>query len=783
MSDITRREFLKWSAMAAVAAMAGCTPPPAPTTPVPTPRPTLEAAQEWHKSVCRFCGTGCGVLLGVTNGQLVALRGDPDHPTTKGFVCAKALFLPKIVYSPDRLTKPQIRKDGKLVDATWDEAMNLIADKFAEAIQTAGPDSVAYYGSGQALSEESYLANRLFKGGIGTNNVDGNPRLCMASAVGGYVTTFGKDEPMGSYDDIDHAQVFFIVGSNTAESHPVIFDRILDRKAKGKDVKIILLDPRKTPVRRVTDLYLDPIPGYDLDIFHAMAYTIIQEKLHNPEFIAKHLLFRKVDAEGKTVDVTFDDYVKFLEDYTPEKAAAKCDVPATKIREAARMFAKGPTMSLWTMGLNQRTVGVWANNLVHNLHLITGQIGKPGATPFSLTGQPNACGGVRDTGALAHLLPYGRVVANAEHRAQMEKLWGLPAGKISPKDGLNTVDMFKALGEDKIKAILILTTNPGQSLPNASKYRDAMGKPRPNKPFVVVIDAYPTRTTELADVVLPAAMWTEKEGVYGMSERRYQLMPKLKAPPGEARADFDILLDFAKRLEDRGVVPKGFISDKFKTPADVWAEMMEASRGTAYDFTGMTRELLKKERGIRWPAPEHKPNGTSRRFVKGDDPLLDKGPFADDTLKPGDLKFYTGPNNKAIVWLRPGKGPAEPTDKDFPYVLSTGRVLEHWHTGTMTMKAPELRRAQPEAFVEINPYDAEKLGIKSGDLIKLTSRRGEAVLRARVVDTPRPGMVFVPFHWSEENALINRVTIDAYDPISRQPEFKVCAVKVEKAKG
>ncbi len=780
MNEITRREFLKWSAMAAVAAMAGCAPQPPTPTPQPTPRPTIEAVQEWHKSVCRFCGTGCGVQLGMTNGQLVALRGDPDHPTTRGLVCAKALFLPKVVYSPDRLTKPQIRKGDKFIDATWDEAMNLIADKFAEAIKTSGPDSVAYYGSGQALSEESYLANRLFKGGIGTNNMDGNPRLCMASAVGGYVTTFGKDEPMGSYDDIDYAQTFFIVGSNTAESHPVIFDRILDRKAKGKDVKIILLDPRKTPVRRVTDLYLDPIPGYDLDIFHAMAYTIIQEKLHDPAFIAKHLLFRKLDAEGKAVDVTFDDYVKFLEDYTPEKAAAKCDVPATKIREAARMFAKGPTMSLWTMGLNQRTVGVWANNLVHNLHLITGQIGKPGATPFSLTGQPNACGGVRDTGSLAHLLPYGRVIANADHRAQMEKLWGLPAGKIGAKDGLNTVDMFKALAEDKLKAILILTTNPGQSLPNATKYRDAMGKPRPNKPFVVVIDAFPTRTTELADVVLPAAMWSEKEGVYGMSERRYQLMPKLKAPPGEARADFDILLDFAARLEERGVVPKGYISGKFKTPADVWAEMMEASRGTAYDFTGMTRELLAKERGVRWPAPEHKPSGTSRRFVKGEDPLLDKGPFADDTLKPGDIKFYTGVNNKAIVWLRPGKGPAEPVDQEFPYVLSTGRVLEHWHTGTMTMKVPELRRAQPEAFVEINPFDANKLGIKSGDLIKLTSRRGEAVIRARVIDTPRPGMVFVPFHWAEENALINRVTIDAYDPISRQPEFKVCAVKVAK---
>lgn len=694
-------------------------------------------------------------------------------------MCAKALFLPKVVYSSDRLTKPLIRKSGKLVEATWDEAMKLVADKFADAIKTAGPDSIAYYGSGQALAEESYLANRLFKGGIGTNNVEGNPRLCMASAVGGYTTTFGKDEPMGSYDDIEKAKTFFIIGSNTAEAHPVIFDRILERKATGTGVQIILLDPRKNPVRRVADLLLDPIPGYDLWVFHAMVQVIIQDKLHDAAFIDKNVLFRNV-VDGNTVDVTFDDYVKFLADFTPEKVADKCGVPVTKIRQAARMFAQGPTMSLWTMGLNQRQFGVFANNLVHNLHLITGQIGKPGATPFSLTGQPNACGGVRDTGSLSHLLPYGRVPDNADHRAQMEKLWGAKPGTIKDKPGLNTIDMFKALGQDKLKAILILTTNPGQSLPNLTPYRDAMGKERPNKPFVVVIDAFPTRTTELADVVLPAAMWSEKEGVFGMSERRYQLMPKLVQAPGEARSDFDILLDFAAKLEQRGVVPQGYTSAKFKTTADVWDEMREASRGTAYDFVGMTRERLRKERGLRWPIPDEKHPGTNRRFVKGDDPLLDKGPFADDTLKPGDVKFYTGPKNRAVVWLRPAKPPAEPTDNDFPYVLSTGRVLEHWHTGTMTMKVAELRRAQPEAFVEIHPFDADKLGVKTGDMVRITSRRGEALIKARVIDTPRVGMVFVPFHWYDENSLINRVTIDAYDAASKQPEFKICAVKLAK---
>jgi nitrate reductase NapA len=318
-------------------------------------------------------------------------------------------------------------------------------------------------------------------------------------------------------------------------------------------------------------------------------------------------------------------------------------------------------------------------------------------------------------------------------------------------------------------------------LPNATPYRDAMGKARPGKPFVAVIDAYPTRTTELADLVLPAAMWSEKSGVFGMSERRYQYQPTVKAPPGEARSDFDVLLDFAARLEERGVVKKGFIAGKFRTTDDVWNEMRRASKDTAYDFMGMTRERLKKERGIRWPAPDEKHPGTARRFVKGDDPCLDRGPYADNSLADGDVKFYGAPDQRAIVWLRPVKGPAEPPDEEYPYVLSTGRVLEHWHTGTMTMKAEELRRAYPEAFLEVNPVDAKELGIRNGDRVRITSRRGEAVIKARVVDMPRPGMVFTPFCWDDEESLINRVTIDAYDPGSKQPEFKICAVKLAKA--
>ena len=767
----TRRDFVKTAAATAVISTVGGS----------ALGRSLEAGAsiDWVKSVCRFCGTGCGVLLGVRERQLVALRGDPQHPTTKGLVCAKALFLPKIVHSKDRLEYPMIRRDGQLVRAGWDEAMELVAEKFAGAIKRHGPDGVAYYGSGQALSEESYLANRLFKGGIGTNNVEGNPRLCMASAVGGYVTTFGTDEPMGCYDDIDHAKVFFLVGSNTAECHPVIFDQILARKQARRDVLVVALDPRKSPIASIADVHLNPVPGYDLAVLHSMAHVIIKEGRHDGKFIDKHTQFKTV-RDGKPVKVGFDDYVKFLEQFTPRKAALISGVDQQAIVEAARLFATGPTMSFWTMGLNQRTAGVWANNLMHNLHLITGQIGKPGATPFSLTGQPNACGGVRDTGTLCHILPYGRSVKKEKDRAEMEELWGAKSGTIPPEPGLNTIEMFRALARDEIKAMLILTTNPGHSLPNLTPYRDAMAKKRSGKPFICVIDAYPTRTTELADVLLPAAMWTEKSGVFGMSERRYQYQPVIKDAPGEARSDFDVLVDLATRLEQKGVVPKGYVSGKIKTTDDAWDEMRLASKDTAYDFMGMTRERLKVERGIRWPAPTETHPGTARRFVRGDDPLLDRGPYADPSVPEGGLKFYGAPDHRAVVWLRPAKPPAEPTDDEYPWVLSTGRVLEHWHTGTMTMRAPELRRVYAECFVEINPVDARKLEVSNGDRIRIRSRRGEAVIKARVVDMPRPGMVFVPWHWEDRDSLINRVCIDAYDPGSKQPEFKICAVNLAK---
>ena len=753
--DLTRRTFLETTAAAsALAALSGV---PGVSTALAA---TASGGQKWVKSVCRYCGTGCGLYIGVRDGKIFAVKGDKEN-FNKGFLCLKGFLLPQIVTAPTRLLHPLVRKDGKLVKASWDEAMSLVAARFKEAIEKHGPDSVGFYGSGQGLTEETYVANKLFKAGIGTNNIDGNPRLCMASAVGGYVSTFGKDEPMGLYEDMDFADVFLLVGTNTAEAHPILFQRIVRRKESKPGTKVIVLDPRRTPTSRIADLHITFVPGNDLAILNAMANVLVKDGFVDEEFVKTHLAF----GEGADASKGWEDYKTFLSAYSPEEAAKVAGCKAEDIVTAARWFGeKGRNaMSMWTMGLNQRTKGVWANNLVHNLHLITGKIGTPGNTPFSITGQPNACGGVRDGGALSHLLPYGRVVGNEKHRAEMEALWKVPAGRLKGKPGYHTVDMFRALEAGTLKCLYVMCTNPGQSLPNVSRYLKAMARP---DNFVVVAEAYhPTRTSELADVVLPAAGWGEKEGVYGCGERRYQLMEQAIPPAGEARPDFAILCDLGRRLGHGDLV-------SFKTSADVWAELLTLSKGTAYDFTGMTRDRLKEAHGLLWPLPSPGHPGTKRRYVKGEDPLVP----ADH---PHKIKFYGRPDSKAVVWLRPQKPPAEVPDSEYPYFLTTGRVIEHWHTATMTGTCQELVHANRQSSLELHADDAKKLGVKTGDRVRATSRRGTETFPAKVTENASPGLVFLHMH--DRERMCNVLTIDAFDDISKEPEFKICAVKLEKA--
>ena len=746
---ITRRDFLKTSAAASALAGLGM------------PREVLAAGgEQWVKSVCRYCGTGCGLYVGVRNGKVTAVKGDPDNHN-RGLLCLKGFLLPQIMSAPDRLLQPMIRKGDKLVGASWEAAMSLVAEKLQAAVREFGPDAVGFYGSGQALTEETYAANKLFKAGIRTNNVEGNPRLCMASAVAGYVSTYGKDEPMGCYEDIDHADVMVLIGSNAAEAHPILFERMARRKQTGKGVKVIVLDPRATPTARIADLHLSFKPGADLAIMNAMAHVLLAEGMVDEPFVKAHLAF----GEGKEANKTWEDYKAFLAAYPPARAAELSGARAEDIVTAARWFGeKGRTaMTMWCMGLNQRTKGVWANNLVHNLHLITGKIGLPGSTPLSLTGQPNACGGVRDGGALSHVLPYGRLIVNEKHRAEMERLWSVPPGTIRPENGKSTMELFQALEKGDLKVLYVMTTNPGQSLPNVDRYRRALAA---RKAFLVVADAYhPTRTSELADVVLPAALWAEKEGVYGCTERRYQLLQQAVKPAGGARPDFQILCDLARRLGHGQLLP-------WKTPAQAWDEILTLCKGTAYDFSGMSREKLEASHGLLWPMPTPDHPGTKRRYVKGEDPLVP----AD---APERILFYGRPDRKAVVWLRPQQAPAEVPDAEYPFAFTTGRVIEHWHTGTMTRNCKELRQASSESVAELHPEDGKGLGVRTGDRVRVTSRRGSEVFKAKLVPGQRPGLVYVHMH--DPDHMCNKLTIDAVDPVSKQPEFKVCAVKVEKA--
>lgn len=707
--------------------------------------------ESWHQGACRFCGTGCGINIGISKGKVVDVKGN-KYAHNKGRLCIKGIMNRDILYAGDRALYPKIRTNGKLVRASWEEAMSLVAERFKESIETYGADSVGFYGSGQLFTEESYTASKLFKAGIRTNNVDGNPRLCMASPAFAYTGVFGLDEPMGCYEDIDYATSLFITGSNTAECHPILWERIMDNKRSRPDTFITVVDPRKTRTALNADLHLQILPGTDVALYNSIMYEVVRRGYVDQEMLDKFILFKKGED---TKD--FESFKTHLEDYAPEKAAIVCGVSTESIREAAWRFMSSPAaMSIWTMGLNQQIQGVAANQGMMSLHLITGQIGRPGATCFSLTGQPNAGGGVRDTGALAHALPNGRKIKNPEDRREMEELWGVPEGTIKPKPGYDAVSMFRAMESGDLKCALVMATNPGQSMPNTTRYRKAM-----EKAFLVVVDAFdPTETTIFADVVLPAAMWAEKGGVFSQSERLYHYVPRLVEPPGEARSDLDILIDFADRLGLSHIVPN-------RTPEAVWEEWRKISAFSYYNFKGITYDRLKKLPGLRWPCPTEDHPGTCIRYVPETDPMA-KGTERFD--------FYGRPDGRAVVYFHKQEPPPEPPSAEFPFVLTTGRVLEHWHTDTITGRLPETAKI-PVDFVEIHPADAAGLNLKNGMMVWITSRRGGAPFEVRITDMVREGLVFTTFH-SARN-IINHATIDAVDPVSKQPAFKYCAVFIE----
>ena len=787
----TRRDFIKKAAALSAASCVG----------IQLPFNLADASNadvgvSWHRGSCRLCGVGCRLELGVKNGKPIGMRGVPESRTNFGYLCMKGMNFWKCMRHPDRLTKPLYRakKTGKFKEISWEKAIDLAAEAFAQAHKAGGGGAVAYYGSGQALTEETYLFQKVMRGGLQSNNVEGNPRLCMASAVGGYQTSFGADEPIGGYADIEKASCFFIIGSNTAEAHPVLFRRIMRRKLDNPDtVKVINVDPRISQTSRIADKHLQFKPGTDLALLNGMAYVILEEKLYDEDFIKKYATFHKLNEEKKPVVVDLEAYRAQLSKYTPEEVARICGgvFTADDVRTVARWFAgsKG-TVSMWTMGLNQRKQGVFANNLVHNLHILTGQLMKDGADSLSLTGQPNACGGVREAGGLCHILPGHRPIEVEKMRNQVETAWGLPLGRIPDGGGLHTMAMFQALNDGKIKAMWINCTSPAQSLPNINHY-EAGFKREDN--FIVCTDIFPTLTTQNANLILPTAFHFEKTGVYGCTERRSQLTKKAIEPPGQAKPEVWIVREWAKKLAEKLADPmitqciKAFdgLKESDALPKAIWDEYTQKiTKGRDNDMQGVTYAVLETMAdGVQWPAPteEHaKTGGTVKKFVKGRDPLADK-----ESKNDLPYQFY-GPGHEdrtLWIWLRNQGAPEEVPDAEYPFYLSTGRIIDHWHTMSMTGRVPELLQANPYAYVEINPKDAERMGIKPNDMVEIKSRRGVNKLPAKVIDGPLEGMVFAYWHDQHPDRLINKVTIDAVDAASKEPEFKICAVQVKRLSG
>ncbi len=728
----------------------------------------------WQKAPCRFCGTGCGVLIGVSGDRAVAVKGDPNCSVNKGLCCVKGYHSVQALYGKDRLTKAKVRKNGEMVEVPIQEALDLIAEKMKETIKDHGKDSVAMYGSGQWTIPDGYVASKLFKGCIGTNNVEANARLCMASAVTGFLTSFGLDEPMGCYEDIDNANVFVTWGNNMVEMHPVLFSRMLANRKRKTNVEIIDFATRTTRTSQAADKSILFKPQTDLAVANAICYEIIRNKWVNWDFVNKHVSFHKgktnigygtedhFQFKDEAQAISFDEFKSFLDDYTPEKVEKISGVAARDIKYMASLYGD-PTKkvtSFWCMGMNQHTRGTWINNLVYNIHLLVGKISTPGNSPFSLTGQPSACGTVREVGTLTHKLPYGVVMKEAA-RKKAEKIWDLPAGSIDPKPTYHTVEMFRALDRGDIKFMWIQVTNPMVTMPKLKRYRDGALK---DDRFVVVSDVYPTPTTDIADVILPAAMWVEQEGMFGNSERRTQHFDQILPPPGEAMSDTWQIIEVARRLG----FEKQFSWSEDEHIEKIWEEYRKFHNNPKHNMAPY--KVLKERSGVQWPFVDGKE--TRWRFNAKHDPACSSGE---------DFHFYGKKDNRAWIWARPYEPAAESPDSEYNFWLNTGRVIEHWHTGSMTRRVPVLHNAVPSSYVEINPDDAAELGVVNGEMIKISSRRGSITMPASINGrgVPPRGMVFVPFF--DESFLINEVTLDAFCPISKQPDYKKCAVKLEKA--
>ena len=722
------------------------------------------AAPNETRSTCPYCGVGCGVIIETQGAQITGVRGDPDHPANFGRLCTKGstlhLTATHTISMQTRLLQPQLRRSRAQQRAVvdWDTALDTAADRFAATVQQHGPDAVGFYLSGQLLTEDYYVFNKLAKGLIGTNNVDTNSRLCMSSAVAGYKQTLGADAPPACYDDLNHAATLFIVGSNTAFAHPILYRRIEDAKRANPLLRTIVVDPRRTETADAADLFLQILPGTDVALFNGMLHVMLWEGWLDMPYIAAH-------TNG------FEALKTRVRDFTPKDVAQLCGIREPDLIQAARWFAgldtplepRKPVLSLYCQGLNQSSSGTAKNAALINLHLATGQIGKPGAGPFSLTGQPNAMGG-REVGGLANLLSAHRDLSNPAHRAEVARLWNV--ADVPSKPGKTAVEMFEAVADGEIKALWIACTNPAQSMPDVSAVRRALEVAE----FVVVQEAFATTATcAYADLLLPASTWGEKDGTVTNSERRISRVRSAMPAVGEARDDWRIAADFARRLEAR-LQPGGPTRFAYPTPEWVWNEHRESTRGRDLDITGLSYATL--ELGAQqWPFPEGASTGRARLYEDGIYPTDD-----------GRATFVDTPYVKL----------AEPRDVRYPFSLNTGRLRDQWHGMSRTGTIGRLFGHVPEPSIEMHGQDMQRLALKDGDLVQVTSKRGSIVLPARASEQQALAQAFIAMHWGDEflsgstatgqrAAGVNALTSPAFCPGSKQPELKHAAVKILKA--
>lgn len=693
-------------------------------------------AERWVNSTCGYCSVGCGMQLGVKDGRVVSVRGNPDHPVNLGKLCPKGLAEHYAIEADGRAKYPLLRKNGQLVRVSWDEAIGTMVEQFRAVQQKYGPESLGVISTGQLVTEEFYALGKLVQLGFGTRNYDGNTTLCMSTAVAGYKRSFGSDGPPGAYEDLEYADLILLIGANIAENHPILCTRLEANKSKT----LIVVDPRVTKTAMMADTYLPVKPRSDLALINAMLRVVIDEELYDKEFVSAHT-------------TGFEELRTSLAHYTLEYAAQITGLQPQLIHKTALLYAGAKAAFIgWTMGVNHSTKGTETVNAINNLALITGNIGRKGASPFSITGQCNAMG-TREAGFTSGIPGY-RKFENEIDRAEIARLWNVPIERIPTHRGLAYPDIVEGAVAGKIRALWILGTNPLVSFPNIDVLKHALG----NLDFLVVQDGFhPTPTTELADLVLPAAIWGEKEGTYTNSERRVSKVNTAVSPPGEARSDFDIFVSVAERLGCREELLPGW-----REPGDAFEEWRRVSAGRLCDYSGMSYTLLEEAGSMQWPCPRDASSSasTSRRLY-------------------GDGIFQTEDGRARLLPTQWAPFPEQPSS-EFPLILNTGRTVEHWHTRTKTGAISILQRMSPRAWLEMNPKDAQQLNLQAHDPVDVISARGRvSKVELRITEIVAPGQVFLPFHFAETNA--NQITQSAFDPISREPNYKQCAVRIEKS--